>query len=290
MLNAFLDYLTYERCLSKHTILSYKTDLLQLSEYLTSEFQILPEEATYKMLRTWLMSLAKKGLEHKSINRKIASVKSFHTFLCKQKLISTSEAKRVKSLKVNKSIPSFVQESALLDLLDNHPFPDNFEGWRARLVLELFYSTGIRLQELIDLEDRDINFYDRTIRVIGKRNKERVIPVPKHTLSVVEKYLTYRQQITTTPCRLFIIPPNNPCYPVLIQRIVKYYLSNYTQGTKCSPHMLRHTFATHLLNHGAELQAIKDLLGHTSLAATQVYTHNSIEKIKQIFTQAHPRA
>lgn len=289
MLDAFISYLTYERCLSKHTVLSYHTDLRQLSEYLTNQFQVLPEQATHKMLRAWVMDLSKEGLTHKSINRKMASVKSFHTFLCKQQILSTNEAKHLKSLQVKKSPPVFIQEKALLRLLDGHTFPDTFEGWRARLVLELLYSTGIRLQELLQLKDKDINFYDRTIRVIGKRNKERLVPVPKHTITLIEKYFTHRQHITTTPCRLLIIPPNKPCYPALIQKIVKHYLSN-TQVEKCSPHVLRHTFATHLLNNGAELQAIKELLGHTSLAATQVYTHNSMEKIKEIFTQAHPRA
>ncbi len=290
MLDAFIAYLTYERCLSKHTILGYHTDLLQLSAYLTREFQVPPEQATYKMLRTWVMHLSKEGLAHTSINRKIAAVKRFHAFLCNQKIIPTSEAERIKGLKVKKNLPKFVQEKALLRLLDSHPFPDTFEGWRARLVLELLYSTGIRLQELLQLEDKDINFYDRTIRVLGKRNKERVIPIPKHTITMIEKYRTHRQHITHTPCRLFIIPPNKPCYPFLIQKIVKQYIGHCTQVGKCSPHMLRHTFATHLLNNGADLQAIKELLGHTSLAATQVYTHNSMEKIKQVFVQAHPRA
>ncbi len=176
-----------------------------------------------------------------------------------------------------------------MHFLDTYSFADTFEGWRDRLVLELFYSTGIRLQELLQLQDQDINFYEHTIRVLGKRNKVRVIPIPKHTVAIIKKYATHRYQITTSPCRLFIIPPNKPCYPLLIQRIVKKYLIN-TQVDQSSPHILRHTFATHLLNNGADLKAIQELLGHTSLAATQVYTHNSMEQIKQIFLQAHPRA
>lgn len=291
MLNTFINYLTYEKRFSKHTITAYQTDLTQLSTYLQNQFQ-LPElhQATHKQLRTWMMELSKQGLDNRSINRKIASLKAFYGFLYTKELISKDEAAHLKGLKVKKELPVFLREQELLHLLDNYPFRNTFEGWRDKLVLELLYSTGIRLGELLALQDTAISAYDRTIRVIGKRNKERILPLPKHILQVVEEYIAHRQTITSTPCRLLITTGNKPCYPMLIQRLVKQYLGNHTQADRHSPHVLRHTFATHLLNHGAELHAIKELLGHANLAATQVYTHNSMEKLKQIFQQAHPRA
>jgi integrase/recombinase XerC len=291
MLDTFINYLTYERRLSQHTIVAYQTDLTQLSTYLQNQFQLMePHQATHKMLRDWVMELARKGLDNRSINRKIATLRAFYGFLCAKQLASKNEATHLKGLKIKRVLPVFLREQELIHLLDNHPFPDTFEGWRDKLVLELLYSTGIRLRELLELQDASINFYERTIRIIGKRNKERILPLPKHILSIVERYLAHRQTITSIPCRLFITAGNKPCYPMLIQRLVKQHVGSYTQADRHSPHVLRHTFATHLLNHGAELQAIKELLGHATLAATQVYTHNSMDKLKQVFLQAHPRA
>ena len=292
MLENFINFLTYEKRLSSHTICAYQTDLNQLFSYLQANFQITElSHATSKLLRSWIMELAKQGLNNRSINRKIASLKAFYGFLYKKEYIPSDITTQLKGLKVKKGLPIFLREQELLHLLDEHPFTDDFEGWRARLILELLYSTGIRLQELINLQDRDINFYDRTIRVLGKRNKERILPLPKHILPIIEGYLQQRNTImANAPAHFFVTANNKPCYPMLIYKLVKEYLASYTQADRHSPHILRHTFATHLLNRGADLQAIKELLGHTSLAATQVYTHNSMEKLKEIFLQAHPRA
>jgi integrase/recombinase XerC len=291
MLESFINFVTYEKRLSSHTICAYKTDLTQLSSYLQTYFQISElSHASPKLLRGWIIELAKQGLNNRSINRKIASLKAFYGFLYEKGYIPSNMTTQLRSLKVKKGLPIFLREQELLHLLDEHPFTDDFEGWRARLILELLYSTGIRLQELINLQDKDISFYDRTIRVLGKRNKERILPLPKYILSIIKSYLQQRDAIVNAPTYLFVTINNKPCYPMLIYKVVKKHLEAYTQADRHSPHILRHTFATHLLNRGADLQAIKELLGHTSLAATQVYTHNSMEKLKEIFLQAHPRA
>jgi integrase/recombinase XerC len=292
MLDNFINYLTYEKRLSKHTICAYQTDLSQLATYLQTQFQITAlNQVTSKILRSWIIHLSNEGLNNRSINRKVACLRAFYGFLYAKGHIQADVTTQLRSLKIKKSLPVFLREEELLQLLNQHPFPDNFEGWRDKLVLELLYGTGIRLSELLHLRDNDINFYEQTIRVIGKRNKERIIPLPKQILAIVEKYITQRNATVSAPYScLLVTVKGTPCYPMLIYKLVKKYLGNYTQADKHSPHVLRHTFATHLLNRGADLQAIKELLGHSNLAATQVYTHNSMEKLKEIFLQAHPRA
>lgn len=292
MLEAFINYLTYEKRLSQHTICAYKTDLNQLTDYLQAQFQVTDlTEATSKLLRSWIIHLSQEGLNNRSINRKVACLRAFYVFLYAKGYTETDITAQLRSLKIKKALPVFLREDELLHLLDTHPFPDEFEGWRDKLVLELFYGTGIRLSELLNLRDQDINLYENTIRVLGKRNKERIIPLPKTIVPVIKQYLTLRNATIPGPhSYLLLTIKGNPCYPMLIYKSVKQYLSSYTQADKHSPHVLRHTFATHLLNRGADLQAIKELLGHANLAATQIYTHNSMEKLKEIFLQAHPRA
>ncbi|OJW71237.1 MAG: integrase [Candidatus Amoebophilus sp. 36-38] len=292
MLETFINYLTYEKRLSNHTICAYRTDLTQFHTYLQAQFQITElNQVTSKVLRSWIIHLSKEGLNNRSINRKVACLRAFYGFLYAKGDIASDVTAQLRSLKIKKGLPIFLREEELLRLLDEYPFEDNFEGWRDKLVLELLYGTGIRLSELLNLQDHDINFYERTIRVLGKRNKERIIPVPKSILAVVENYIAHRNATVPAPySHLLITVKSNPCYPMLVYKLVNKYLSSYTQADKHSPHVLRHTFATHLLNRGADLQAIKELLGHANLAATQVYTHNSMEKLKEIFSQAHPRA
>lgn len=292
MLEAFINYLTYEKRLSQHTICAYQTDLTQLTVYLQAQSQVTDlTEATSKLLRSWIIHLSQEGLNNRSINRKVACLRAFYGFLYAKGYTGTDITAQLRSLKIKKALPVFLREEELLHLLDDHPFPDNFEGWRDKLVLELFYGTGIRLSELLNLRDQDINLYENTIRVLGKRNKERIIPLPKTIVPVIKQYLTLRNATIPVPhSHLLLTIKGNPCYPMLIYKLVKQYLSSYTQADKHSPHVLRHTFATHLLNRGADLQAIKELLGHANLAATQIYTHNSMEKLKEIFLQAHPRA
>lgn len=292
MIDAFIDHLVYERRLSRHTRKAYYTDLLQLAVYLQHHFPTTQlEQASPQVLRTWMIHLFNEGLSSRSINRKIASLRAFYRFLHTRAYIHTEPTVKLKALKIKRSLPVFLRAPELIRLLDYHEFADTFEGWRDKLVLELLYGTGIRLAELLHLQDQDIYLYDGTIKVLGKRNKERTIPLPRHLVQIIERYRVHRDRGTTNPQRLLLVTAKGaPGYPMLVYRIVRKYLSAYTKADRHSPHVLRHTFATHLLDRGADLKAIQELLGHESLAATQLYTHNSLEKLQQVFARAHPRA
>lgn len=291
MTETFLKYLSSERRCSKHTIQAYRKDLDQLSDYLLSEFDIKDLiQVKHALLRGWLVYLTEQGISPRSINRKIATAKSFFKFLLAREYIELNPADKLKPLKTEMDLPSFVKESEMEVLLNQIEFGDDFSGIRDKLLLELIYSTGCRLSELAGLRETDVNFYENTIRVLGKRNKERILPVSKTLLSLVEEYKVFKEQAGMNSQFLLITDSGKPLYPMFIYRSVKKYLSQVTTLSKKSPHVLRHTFATHLLNKGADLNAVKELLGHTSLAATQVYTHNSIDKLKAAFDQAHPKA
>ncbi|MFN7329432.1 MAG: tyrosine-type recombinase/integrase, partial [Bacteroidota bacterium] len=226
------------------------------------------------------------------INRKIACLRSFYKYLRKQELVAIDPMQKIKILKAPKRIPHFVKEEDANLMLDNVVFENNHEGLRDQLMLELFYGTGMRLSELINLKENRVNLKDRTLKVLGKRNKERVIPFTAHLAKLIERYVKARNLEVAKYDHglLFVTNKGEPLYPVLVNRIVKKYLKAFTSVEKRSPHVLRHSYATHLLNKGAEINAVKDLLGHSSLAATQVYTHNSMEKLKKVFEQAHPKA
>lgn len=292
MIAAFIQHLSSEKRLSPHTVRAYATDLKQCASYLctlTPDSQL--EEASHQTLRAWIVALAQQGLHNRSINRKIAALKAFYKFLHAQAYITQDPTSRLSTLKCKQSLPVFLQGKELLNLLDRHAFEDTFEGWRDKLVLEMLYGTGIRLAELLALRDEAVDLYDNTIRVWGKRNKERVVPFPQSLCQVIEQYRSHRDATVSTPNGLLLVTAAGaPCYPVLVYRLVNKYLRAYTHADRYSPHVLRHTFATHLLHKGAELNAIKDLLGHESLAATQLYTHHSLKKLKEVFQQAHPRA
>jgi integrase/recombinase XerC len=292
MVGLFLDYIKYEKRLSVHTAKAYDTDLQQFQAYLQEHHpHVHPEQAASQILREWIMSLANQGLSNLSINRKLASLKAFYKFLSYKAHLAIDPTEKLKSLRIKRKLPVFVRELELTQLLDQHAFADTFEGWRDKLVLELLYGTGIRLSELLGLQDHQINSHENTLKVLGKRNKERIIPYPKYLNSIIQQYQVHRNSLTTNPPSLLLVTKAGlPAYPMLVYNLVKKYLSAYTQADRHSPHVLRHTFATHLLNHGADLNAIKELLGHASLAATQLYTHNSLEKLKENFNQAHPRA
>lgn len=293
MIDSFLKYLQYEKRLSSNTVLAYQIDLQQLSDFLLKEHAH-PEisTASYSLIRTWIVSLVETGLEPASVNRKIACLRSFFKFLLKQEVISKDPMSKITVLKAKKRLPRFVKEDDMVNLLDNQTFDDTFEGQRNRLILEIFYCTGIRLSELINLKERSLDLHNRTIKVLGKRNKERVIPFSASLVPVIENYLSIRNREVEIKDHgnLFVRENGQACYPMMIYKIVKKYLDQFPGVEQRSPHILRHTYATHLLNKGADLNAVKDLLGHTSLAATQVYTHNSMEKLKKIFNQAHPKA
>lgn len=293
MINSFLKYLQYERRYSQHTIKSYGTDLDQFSTYLYFYYDgTKPEAADHRMIRDWLVSLVGENTSARSINRKIACLRSYYKFLLKNGTIQRNPTLKIRVLKSSKNIPQFIQESEIIKILDEYDYGDDFEGCRDKLMLELLYGTGIRLSELINIREVDIDYFDESIKVLGKRNKERIIPLSKELLKQVKEYkIRKRKNFTINENDPLIVTNNGGrCYPMMVYRTVKKYLDIFTAIDKKSPHVLRHTFATHLLNKGAELNAVKDLLGHSSLAATQVYTHNSLEKLKKVFDQAHPKA
>jgi integrase/recombinase XerC len=292
MIDSFLKYLQFEKRVSRHTLLAYKTDLQQFSAFIQTTFaEFNPEAADYGMIRSWIINLVEGKIEALSVNRKIACLRSFYKFLLRQECISKDPMLKIKGLKTKKQLPSFVKEGDMIALLDHSEFNGGFRSVREKLVLELFYATGIRLSELISLKENQIDLRNQTIKVIGKRNKERVIPFSKGIIPIINEYISIRNKEIEVKDHgfLFVTDKGEPCYPMLIYRSIKTYLKN-TSSEKQSPHVLRHTYATHLLNKGAEINAVKDLLGHSSLAATQVYTHNSMEKLKKVFDQAHPKA
>ena len=292
-LDSFLKYLQYEKRYSIHTVISYKTDLEQFSSFLNSSFQNLtPELVDFKALRSWFVHLIETGIQPRSINRKIATLRSYYKFLLKQGKIRKDPMLKVRILKTKKSLPYFVKEPDIIKLLNDHDYEDKFEGIRDKLMLELLYGTGIRLSELIGLKTADINFHEETIKVLGKRNKERIIPVNHELKNLMHVYISRKKNEFGENDNIYLIVNNDGgnCYPMMVYRTVKKYLEIFTSVEKKSPHVLRHTFATHLLDKGADLNAVKDLLGHSSLAATQIYTHNSMEKLKKVFDQAHPKA
>ncbi|NQZ77935.1 MAG: tyrosine-type recombinase/integrase [Ekhidna sp.] len=291
MVETFLKYLSSEKRYSKHTTDSYRKDLEQFASFLLFDFEISQtESAGHAHIRSWIVCLVDKGIAPKSVNRKIASLKSYFKFLLSREYIDENPTARIKPLKVEKELPSFVKETEITDLLDKLEFSDDFSGIRDRLILELLYSTGIRLSELIGLSEQDISFYEKTLRVLGKRNKERIIPFRNSLNTLIGSYKEAKKNQGFEEQVLLLTDSGKPLYPMFVYRRVKKYLTAVTTLSKRSPHVMRHTFATHLLNKGADLNAVKDLLGHTSLAATQVYTHNSIEKLKAAFDQAHPKA
>ena len=291
MTETFLKYLSSEKRYSQHTIQAYRKDLEQLTDYLATTYELEdPVLVKHAFLRGWVVNLTEQEISPRSINRKIASVKSFYKFLLAREYTEHNPADKLKPLKTEKELPSFVKEEEINQLLNQLQFSDDFSGSRDKLLMELFYATGCRLSEIIGLKETDVNFYENTIRVLGKRNKERILPVSESLLYLVREYQKYKTDAGMFGENLLLTDAGKVLYPMFIYRKVKGLLSQVTTLSKRSPHVLRHTFATHLLNKGADLNAVKDLLGHTSLAATQVYTHNSIDKLKAAFDQAHPKA
>jgi len=289
---SFLKYLKFEKRCSDHTIVAYKKDLDQFEEFLfktVGDFNIL--EVDRKIVRQWIVSLMELGDVPKTVVRKITTLKSFYKYLMRQEIIESSPAGMVITPKVPKKLPFFVDENSLHVLLDNGYFQKDFEGIRDKLMISLFYGSGMRLSELKNLKDTDILQAESLVRVLGKNRKERIIPYPGSMNPLINDYLLVRNAEFPdgSPC-LFVTSTGQPVYEKLIYRVVRKYLSLVTTLEKKSPHVLRHTYATHLLDRGADLNAVKELLGHSNLAATQIYTHTSTDKIQRIYKQAHPRA
>ncbi|HEV7348327.1 tyrosine-type recombinase/integrase [Telluribacter sp.] len=290
MIESFLDHLRYEKRASGHTLTAYGHDLDQFAKYLLFQYELsTPELATPPMLRSWVVSLVEEGLNPTSVNRKMATIRSYYKFLRRKNLILKDPTTNLNSLKTRKKLPAFVEEKAMDRLFDHVEFPEGFEGLRDRILLELLYGTGMRLSELIALEVEQVDTENRIVRVYGKRSKERLIPITTSLAQLLVDYMGQRAPAEATR-QLLLTDTGKPAYPVFVQRVVKKYLSAVTTLPQKSPHVLRHTYATHLLNRGADLNAIKELLGHANLAATQIYTHNSIEKLKKTHQQAHPKA
>ena len=291
MKGRFIKYLRFEKRLSENTVISYDTDLNQFlsfyKEYSTSQ-KI--EKIDKRTIRSWIVKLSLSNLSAKSINRKIASLKSFFKFLVKRDLIKKNPSSHVTSLKTDQKIPTFIKEKDINFLFKNIDVKEDCTGQRDLLILELLYGTGIRISELINIKISDINFAKKEIKVIGKRSKERIIPLHNNAIYQTKKYLQLAEKEGYENQYLLFTKKGEKIYPMLINRIVKKHLSTLIKSKKYNPHLLRHTFATHILNKGGDLNSIKDLLGHSSLAATQVYTHNSIEKLKETFNSSHPRA
>jgi integrase/recombinase XerC len=294
-MNEFLDFLRYEKRFSPHTVTSYQTDLTQFATYLLAEYELAePAQATHPLIRGWVVSLMSQDLDPRTVNRKVACLRSFYKFLLRGHQIETNPMLRIKAPKMAKKLPEFVPEESLNRLLNSFEFENSFAGTRDQLVLEMLYGTGIRLSELLGITDNELDSSAHTVRVTGKGNKQRIVPLNPSLLLVIEKYRTRRAAefgSATANKPFFLTDKGEPLYEKLVYRTVKKYLSQVsTSVAHQHPHALRHAFATHLLGKGADLNAIKELLGHASLAATQVYTHLSVDRLKSVFEQAHPRA
>ncbi len=291
MLNeSFFRYLQYEKRFSVHTISAYRNDLESYAEYIKTQFEL--DDLTsipHTIIRSWIVQLMDSGMKSKSINRKISSLKSYYRFLQRQGEISQSPMLKIVSPKVPKRLPQYVESAHMDELLNEVDFDDSFEGFRNRLIIEVFYATGMRVSELISLKSNQVNLPQMQLKVLGKRNKERIIPISEYLYELMLKYSTLKSKLPLESDSYFCKESGEPLYTKYVYRLVKSELSKVTTLQKKSPHILRHTFATHMLNNGADLNAIKEILGHSSLAATQVYTHNSIEKLKNIYKQAHPK-
>ncbi|WP_422355522.1 tyrosine-type recombinase/integrase [Roseivirga pacifica] len=289
MVNSFLKYIAYEKRYSQHTVQSYENDLKQFQAFTSEKFSTTSlEEVTQLMIRSWVLSLMDSGMNPRSVNRKLATLRSFYKFLIKREAISKNPTDKVKALKTQKELPGFADENEFSIWLDNVEF-DNPQD---QIIIELLYGTGIRLSELLQLKLSDFAQGDCSIKVLGKRNKERIIPLSRPLATLIKSYIHDKShgQFSNPNGYLIVNKNGGQAYPMLVYRVVKKYLNQVPSLDKKSPHALRHSFATHLLNKGADLNAVKDLLGHSSLAATQVYTHNSLERLKSAFDQAHPKA
>ena len=288
----FLDYLRYEKRYSAHTIRSYQDDLLQFFSFVAGQFgETPPGEITHQLVRSWLAGLRDQGISAKSINRKISALKSFYKYCKKNDLVSHNPLLKVITPKTSKRLPVFIKENDTKELLAAVGHTDDWKGLNAKMLISIFYATGMRLSELIGLKEKQIDFAGRRVKVLGKGNKERIIPVSAALLDMAKEYMQLKKESFGETGEYFLVTEKGrKLYPKYAYLLVHNWLGTVSTLEKRSPHILRHTFATHLMNQGADLNAVKELLGHSSLAATQVYTHNTIEKLKEVYKKAHPKA
>lgn len=286
--NNFLDYLAKVKHYSGHTVISYKNDLEQFLEFCKLPEEEIPD---HQNIRNWIIGLMNNNISSRTVSRKISALKSFYRYLVREGVIKANPVKKIIMPKTDKKLPAFVNEASMDVLLDDVSFGNDFEGVRNKLIIEMLYFTGIRVNELVELKCNNINFYENTMKVTGKRNKERIIPLLPELVANMKFYYDNRDKIQDIDHEYFFITAKGrKIYAKLVYRVVNRFLSLVTTVDKKSPHVLRHTFATHMLNKGADLNAIKEILGHANLSATEVYTHNTFEKLKTIYKQAHPRA
>lgn len=292
LIDAFLEYLRYERNYSEKTIVSYGTDLREFERYLEkTEVELDVTQAHADHVRNWIFTLMDVGRAATSVNRKLSSLRSFYRFLLRKKRITVNPMTKVVGPKQKRSLPSFVREKDMDRLLDELLYEDNFEGCRDRIIMEALYATGMRLSELIGLNDADVDFSARLIKVTGKRNKQRLIPFGDELAKGMLVYIKVRNEAFPEGTEaFFVLKSGKRMYPMQVYRLVRRNLSKVVTLRKRSPHVLRHTFATAMLNDNAELRAVQELLGHESLATTEIYTHATFEELKKVYEQAHPRA
>ena len=285
----FIRYLKFERRYSVHTQKAYEFDLIQFNDYLSSEYECNLIDAKDVMVRSWMMFLIEGNCTKRSLNRKLSSIRQFYKYALRNDILFVNPTLRVISLKSDKKIPSFISDSEVSFLLERISFPESYEGKRDKAIIQMFYNTGMRLSELIALKIDDVNFSQKYVKFFGKRAKERIIPLLDSHLIDLKLYLDLRLIDFKGIDNLFLTASGEILYPKLVYRMVNSYLSKVTGVKQKSPHVLRHAFATHMLNDGADLNAVKDILGHASLTSTQIYTHNTAEQLKKVYKQAHPR-
>ncbi len=292
-LKPFIDYLLLEKNYSALTVNAYQKDLEVFSEFIKAEYDTNSiKDVNYSQIRSWIVSMVEKGLSNRSINRKISALNTYYKFLLKTGDINRNPLSKHKALKMSRKIQVPFSELEITTVLDDLNFDDDFESIRNKLIIELFYSTGIRRIELVELSLASVDIDNKMLKVLGKRNKERIVPLIDSVVKTISKYLISRNKLSSIKDTnsLFLTKKGFKIYETLVYRIINEYFSEASSKVKKSPHILRHSFATHLLNQGADLNAVKELLGHSSLAATQIYTHNSIAELKKVHVKAHPRS
>ncbi|HEY1032259.1 MAG TPA: tyrosine-type recombinase/integrase [Flavipsychrobacter sp.] len=287
----FLQYLRFEKRYAQHTRTAYETDLFQFQQYIKAQFDIdAVADISHFHIRSWLATFKDEGLAARSINRKLSGLNSFYKYLLRLGVVEKNPVKQLHALRLPDRLPMYLKEREMQNLLEEITFEEGFKGATDRLICEMLYRLGIRRSELINIKENDIEWSLKQLRVLGKGNKERLVPLSSEMLNTFRAYIQEKKSLPVDDTHhLLVLETGRPLYESYVYRVVKHYLSQVTTLSKRSPHILRHTFATHLLNNGANIQAIKELLGHSSLAATQVYTHNNIDKLKEIHKLNHPR-